>query len=130
MRRWSASSVRLYQHPELVSSCGIQPPNPHFERTSETLGVTVAAVDEDIWQALDISLTPKRTRQATLSRLSQSLRKRFADFPDNNLTEGNCELWRESLSAEQLQRCNPGHARTEPYQMSGPVVVLERGSER
>jgi len=90
----------------------------------------VTTLDDVLWPALDTALTAKRTRDATIARLDQLLRKRFTDLPGNYLTQDNCELWRESLTAEQLQRFNPGHDRAEPRQMSGPVVVFERGSER
>jgi hypothetical protein len=84
----------------------------------------------ELWKALDNALTFKRTRNATLTRLNELLRKRSPEMPDGYLTENNCELSREMLTAVQLQQFNPGHDRAEPRQMSGPVVVLEYAGDR
>jgi hypothetical protein len=85
---------------------------------------------DDLWQELDVALTLKRTRSATLARLNHLLLKRFPGTPDNYLTQDNCEVWRESRTADQLRCYNPGHDRAEPQRMTGPVVVFERGNER
>lgn len=83
---------------------------------------------ENPWNDLDAALTLKATRTATLVRLNELFLKRFGS--DGSLTENNCEVWRESLTADQLQRCNPGHDRAEPKQMTGPIIVFERDAER
>jgi len=93
-----------------------------------SLAVTI--VSDELWKALDNALTLKRARNATLTRLNELLRKRFPEMPDGYLTENNCELSRQMLTAVQLQKFNPGHDRVEPRQMSGPVVVFEHAGER
>jgi hypothetical protein len=89
--------------------------------------MTVA--DEDLWNSLDVALTLKRTRDATLVRFNELVRKRFPELPERCLTQENCELRRELLTATQLQRFNPGHTRDRPRQMTGPVVAWEYGNE-
>jgi hypothetical protein len=44
--------------------------------------------------------------------------------------QDNCDVWRESLTAAQLQQCNPGHSDANPRQLTGSVVVFEREGER
>jgi hypothetical protein len=96
-------------------------------RSTQSLAVTV--VDE-LWNALDNALTLKRRRGATIGRLIQLLQKRFPDMPGDYLSEENCLLSREMLTASQLQQCDPRHDRAEPYQMHGPVVVFEHAGQR
>ena len=43
----------------------------------------------------------------------------------DNSTRDNCDVWGESLTAAQLQQCNPLHSNANPRQMTGPVVVFE-----
>jgi hypothetical protein len=87
-------------------------------------------MSEDLWQALDTVLTLKRTRQATVARLNALWRKRFPEARGFDLTEENVQLSRQSFTAGELQRFNPGHDRAEPQQMNGPVVVFEQAGER
>jgi hypothetical protein len=85
---------------------------------------------DDFWQALDIALTLKRTRQATLATLNHLMKKRFPHLPDEYLTQDNCDVWGESLTAGQLQQCNPRHSDANPRQLTGPVVVFEHEGQR
>ena len=86
---------------------------------------------EELWQQLDIALSARPTRHATLAALNRLLHKRFPHFFSDHITQGNCDVWRESLTAAQLKQCNPGHARALPKQMPGPpLVVFEHQAER
>ena len=79
---------------------------------------------------LDTAFTLKRTRQATLAELNRLFQKRLPGLPAEQLTESNCDIWFESLTAAELKRCNPGHEDALPRQMTGPVVVFEREDSR
>jgi hypothetical protein len=85
--------------------------------------MTVA--DDDLWNSLDGALSAKHTRDVTLFQLNRLLRKRFADLPERYLTQQNCHVRREWLTAEQLRTFHPGHSEAAPRRMSGPVVAWE-----
>jgi hypothetical protein len=85
--------------------------------------------EAELFKALDAALSAKRTREATFARLNQLLQKQFPALPETYLTQDNCEVRSERLTAEQLKHFHPGHGRTDPHQMTGPIVAWEYSGE-
>ena len=83
------------------------------------------ALADDLWLRVDAALIQAAAVRKPFRSLIASLRKRFPDLPQNYFSEEACELRQEWLTATQLSTFNPGHFRSEPRQMAGPLLACE-----
>jgi len=89
------------------------------------LAVAKSPVHDDLWFQIDAALNLWPSRDKTFAQLNRLLAKRFPDLPPSYFTQVNCAVRLERLTASELAKFNPGHSRTEPRRMTGPIIASE-----
>ncbi|MEO7859127.1 MAG: hypothetical protein ABIU05_01585 [Nitrospirales bacterium] len=84
------------------------------------------AVNEELWQRVDVALNQAQTRQVTISELNRLLVKWGVGAPPAYISERST-IRREWLTARQLERFRRGHTRTEARQFGPPLIAVEFG---